>query len=363
MVALAQQLALEQLGRRLSVAELRSLIASTADMIVDDASSQGDGALPNTGLAFGRINMLALAEAILDRPPPLSQTVSVVAGSTTDGVNFGFVPLQSPQGQGLDDLLVGTAWGERLDGEGGSDRLFGGEGDDTLMGGDGDDWLAPGAGSDRVDGGAGLDTVAFAGIRSRYQIDSFSGGQLRVSSSAGTSIDRLVDVEFLSFDDVMISAEGLPLSEVEPLSRATADWPEIEAGSEFDNTLASDVQMFTTSTTTGLPALTLEQVQQLFQLRTVFDNGMPVIELWVKGDRQVTSASLDVEFDPADADFVAGAGAAVGPADWDAPLALGLAEGGGVTALLLGDSTTAGAGSPAGERLFALRLNPKDQVT
>ena len=55
--------------------------------------------------------------------------------------------------------LTGTAWGDRLIGDGEANRLDGGDGDDTLAGGDGDDVLIGGAGDDVLTGGVGADVI------------------------------------------------------------------------------------------------------------------------------------------------------------------------------------------------------------
>ncbi len=112
--ALAQQLALDKLGRRLTLDEFRSLLVSTAT-IIKDGDDERDN-VTNTGLSFARVDVLALAEGILalaggaplatigshattgeaphDRParsPVIagSRTVQVAAGDVLDGIDFG----------------------------------------------------------------------------------------------------------------------------------------------------------------------------------------------------------------------------------------------------------------------------------
>lgn len=64
MVVLAQQLAVEKLGRRLTVTELNNLLTSTGATI-NDGDDEDDN-VSNTGLDFQRVDVLALGEAILD---------------------------------------------------------------------------------------------------------------------------------------------------------------------------------------------------------------------------------------------------------------------------------------------------------
>jgi subtilisin family serine protease len=93
-VTLMQQLADTVLGRRLTIAEMRTLMASTADSIVD-GDNENDN-VTNTGATFKRIDVMALANAIYDMGGPVAKLklgaaalkagVSTVAfGTTAEG--------------------------------------------------------------------------------------------------------------------------------------------------------------------------------------------------------------------------------------------------------------------------------------
>lgn len=73
-----------------------------------------------------------------------------------------------------DDRLSGGTGADRLLGDEGADRLEGGAGDDVLAGGTGNDVLLPGTGVDRVVAGAGDDAVS-ARDRTRDVIDCGPG--------------------------------------------------------------------------------------------------------------------------------------------------------------------------------------------
>ncbi|MFM9109976.1 MAG: choice-of-anchor L domain-containing protein [Prochlorococcaceae cyanobacterium] len=92
---------------------------------------------------------------------------------------------------------------------GGSDIVDGGAGNDTIDGGSGDDFLKGGGGSDSLIGGAGSDTAVFLGASSSYQIsvDSLSGA-CSVTSLLDGSVDQMLGIESLSFDDGVISLGG-----------------------------------------------------------------------------------------------------------------------------------------------------------
>lgn len=76
-IALMQQLAFREMGRYLSVTEVKDLLISTASSI-NDGDDENDN-VSNTGLTFPRVNVLALGEALLAEdttPPQVSQLAS-----------------------------------------------------------------------------------------------------------------------------------------------------------------------------------------------------------------------------------------------------------------------------------------------
>jgi hypothetical protein len=91
-IALAQQLARDRLGRLLSTAELRQLLWNTGKVIRDAGE---DDNVPHTGSIFRRIDVMALAQAILNMgtvspgPDSASRDVSVSAGGIVYGVILG----------------------------------------------------------------------------------------------------------------------------------------------------------------------------------------------------------------------------------------------------------------------------------
>ena len=82
-IALAQQLAVETLGRKLSYDEIENLLAATADTIID-GDNENDN-VNNTGLAFPRVNLVKLGEAILDMAEPSSFSIAALSASRAEG--------------------------------------------------------------------------------------------------------------------------------------------------------------------------------------------------------------------------------------------------------------------------------------
>ena len=105
---LAQQLAVRQLGRRLTQAELVTLMRNSA-VTINDGDNEDDN-VGHTGLNFPRINVMALGEAILamsQGASPHSWLAKVQGGKVTSGANFGVQSLPAPE---ITSALAATAY-------------------------------------------------------------------------------------------------------------------------------------------------------------------------------------------------------------------------------------------------------------
>ncbi len=85
---------------------------------------------------------------------------------------------------GGDDLITGTAFGDRLRGHGGADGMYGGDGADTLFGDAGNDALVGGAGGDTLYGGSEIDTL----LMDDYISPTASGGADTGYGDAGNDL-------------------------------------------------------------------------------------------------------------------------------------------------------------------------------
>lgn len=88
---LAQQIAVENLGRKLTVSEFRYLLQTTG-VIINDGDDENDS-VTNTGLDFPRVDMQALAEAILTFNGEISNPANVNPNTNSDDT-----PLYLPNG-------------------------------------------------------------------------------------------------------------------------------------------------------------------------------------------------------------------------------------------------------------------------
>ena len=198
MVALAQQLADRELGRRLSFDEIRSLLRSTGDPI-NDGDNEND-IVPNTGLTFYRVDMLALADAILALKPLASHSATITAGGTVADKDFGFAATTSVQALASDDVIFGTAYGEVLRGGDGADQINGGTGDDQLYGQ---------GGNDSLDGGAGSDDAYYAGNLANYTVARPANSFTVTDNVGADGTDSLRSIERLVFADQSLSFANL----------------------------------------------------------------------------------------------------------------------------------------------------------
>jgi uncharacterized repeat protein (TIGR01451 family) len=101
-------------------------------------------------------------------------------------------------GLGGADCLDGGPGNDRLGGDDGNDRLDGGPGNDTIKGGSGNDRIDGGAGNDRIDGGAGADRIKGgsgndrigAADRRRDTIDCGAGSRDTVTADRSDRVRR-----------------------------------------------------------------------------------------------------------------------------------------------------------------------------
>ena len=85
--ALAQQLAQQRLGRRLTMTEFAALLRTTG-VTITDGDDENDNVV-NTNLQFKRVDVLALANAIWSMGLPGTHTVQVGSNQTVPNINFG----------------------------------------------------------------------------------------------------------------------------------------------------------------------------------------------------------------------------------------------------------------------------------
>ena len=83
LAVLAQQLAEQELGRRLTVTEFDDLLAQTG-VLINDGDDENDN-VSNTGLNFSRVDALALADAIVAMGDPTLPTISIADTSVLEG--------------------------------------------------------------------------------------------------------------------------------------------------------------------------------------------------------------------------------------------------------------------------------------
>ncbi len=103
---------------------------------------------------------------------------------------------------GIDQLIgitriVGTEFGDVIDGSAANDVLIGEDGDDLLNGFGGDDFIEGGFGFNELDGGAGFDIVSYSGA-----------GAMLIDLSENVAFGAGIDDVLFNFEEVIGSAEA-----------------------------------------------------------------------------------------------------------------------------------------------------------
>ena len=111
--------------------------------------------------------------------------------------------------------VTGSAFGDRLFGDGAANVLNGAGGNDFLSGREGDDTFIFSKGQDEVAGGDGTDQIIFGGDFADYVFTpygTFGNGLTYLTDVEGNSVSFGFDVETLVFADLTMAVNGLYLN-------------------------------------------------------------------------------------------------------------------------------------------------------
>lgn len=109
---------------------------------------------------------------------------------------------------GFDDLFIGDANANVVDGGSGDDRLIGGDGNDVLSGGSGNDALWGGAGADTLDGGNGFDYAEYGDATAAVSIDLTADSSTWTGDAHGDTFISIEAFDLTSFNDVFQGGDG-----------------------------------------------------------------------------------------------------------------------------------------------------------
>ncbi|WP_457663192.1 beta strand repeat-containing protein [Sinorhizobium medicae] len=165
---------------------------------------------------------------------------SAGGGGSPDDLIYGEGGNDTIYGRRGDDVIHGAAGSDILRGEEDDDTLYGYEGRDDLWGGDGNDildaggattgsgdrlfgeggndTLEGGTGDDQLDGGSGTDSAVYNVNSTDFIVYHYLTGQYRVvdtgdlSLTTGYGTDRLIDVEYIVFNDITLDISALGLT-------------------------------------------------------------------------------------------------------------------------------------------------------
>jgi Ca2+-binding RTX toxin-like protein len=128
-------------------------------------------------------------------------TVTLTAtggGSTGAGGNDTLASIENVTGSAFNDTLIGNAGANTLDGGAGNDNLQGGAGDDILIGGDG---------ADTIDGGTGVNTVDYSASSAAVSVN-LQNGKGTGGAAAGDTISLVQNVVGSAFGDNLVGTSG-----------------------------------------------------------------------------------------------------------------------------------------------------------
>ncbi len=136
-----------------------------------------------------------------------SETAAVVDLQRSDG-NRGaalgqvYVSIEAVIGTAFGDTLQGDGGANRLDGLAGNDLLAGRIGNDTLVGADGNDTLQGGVGADVLNGGSGVDYAVYWAAASAVSVD-LQAGTGSLGEAAGDVLSGVENLAGGAFGDTL----------------------------------------------------------------------------------------------------------------------------------------------------------------
>ena len=154
--------------------------------------------------AQGNVSVdLVANRATGDGTDTLSSIENAVVGGGDDVV-MGNAGANTINGGNGNDKLTGGAGDDVLVGGTGGDTLYAGDGDDTVIAGAGDDVIVggDGAGNDRYTGGTGVDTIRYTGAKAGIRVDLSAAKDQAMSIAAGDAAGIGVD-QFSGIENVI----------------------------------------------------------------------------------------------------------------------------------------------------------------
>ena len=120
--------------------------------------------------------------------------------------------IENASGGSGNDLIIGNALANILNGNGGNDTIFDGNGDDFVYGGAGDDLFYVGRGDDTFSGSTGSDTADLYTPYTRFQITDNGSGNYTVQDviDGDYGTNTFSSVEFFTFAGVTFDLADLP---------------------------------------------------------------------------------------------------------------------------------------------------------
>ena len=175
-VLLMQQVAEEELGRKLNTTEIIQIIEDHST-IINDGDDENYSSVSSTNLDFNFVNIKSYLNAVSEMKNPLFHYVDLSSERTS--ADFGISNnLQQSFTNKSEQIVVlendvetfAAGGNDFVQGSDGKDKIYGWDGDDELYGNKGDDIFIAGKGTDLINGGEGIDEAHYNGERGDFTI-------------------------------------------------------------------------------------------------------------------------------------------------------------------------------------------------
>ena len=215
-IALMQQIAEEQLNRKLTVEEIESILANNSLSVYDGDNENVYQYLDVTPSYknYNFIDLNAYAEAISEFKDPSFYYVNL-ENETKRDIDFGVTSnLINNYSSSSENIFIHEAYAQTFAGAGddivygssGPDIIQGGIGNDQIFSSDGNDEVSASFGNDYIDGGEGQDTLITLGSLSEYNI-TVSGEEILIQDQrfGRDGTDKIFNFEEIQFSDSILN--------------------------------------------------------------------------------------------------------------------------------------------------------------
>ena len=203
LVLLMQQMAEQELGRKLTPAEVKLIVNTQSNQNFDGDDEDYTQQNP-TNLYYNEASINDWLSYIKTLKNPLFHSVDLA--SSADEYNFGLVSSKVNSFTNESEQIIVSVAGAETYGAGGSDYIIGSTGNDTIYGGAGDDVIAADAGNDTIVGGEGDDWLSGGAGSDTFKYEKGDGND---TISDWNETDDVIEYSGFSDYELTLSTETI----------------------------------------------------------------------------------------------------------------------------------------------------------